>query len=111
MTDLSNQRCKPCTGATPALSVERVTELLRDVAGYAYESATKSIARTYPFENYYQTLAFVNAVAWIAHTEDHHPDLEVFYNRAVVRWSTHAIKGISENDLICAAKVNRVFEP
>jgi 4a-hydroxytetrahydrobiopterin dehydratase len=55
-------------------------------------------------------MAFVNAVAWVAHREDHHPDLEVSYKRCRVRYSTHAIGGLSENDFICAAKLNALLE-
>ena len=62
-------------------------------------------AKAWSFKNYYETLAFVNAVAWIVHGEDHHPDLSVGYNRCRVEFSTHSIGGISENDFICAAKI------
>ena len=68
--------------------------------------AGKAIARSFKFENYYQTISFVNAIAWIAHREDHHPDLAVGYNRCMVAFSTHSVGGLSENDFICAAKVD-----
>ncbi|EGQ63942.1 pterin-4-alpha-carbinolamine dehydratase, partial [Acidithiobacillus sp. GGI-221] len=61
------------------------------------------------FKNFYETMAFVNAVAWISHREDHHPDLELGYNRCVVHYSTHAIGGLSENDFICAARVDALL--
>ena len=64
----------------------------------------------YSFKNHYQVLAFVNALAWISHREDHHPDLAVGYNTCRVAYVTHAIKGLSENDFICAAKVDALFE-
>jgi len=67
------------------------------------------LVKLYPFKNYYETMAFVNALAWIAHREDHHPDIEVGYNRCHVRFSTHSIKGLSENDCICAAKINALL--
>ena len=70
----------------------------------------KEIARTYKFKNYYETMAFVNALAWIAHREDHHPDLLVGYNRVQVRFSTHSIGGLSENDFICAAKIDALSD-
>ena len=69
----------------------------------------KVLVKTYHFLNYYETMAFVNAVAWIAHRENHHPDLEVGYKECCVRYSTHAIGGLSENDFICAAKVDRLL--
>jgi 4a-hydroxytetrahydrobiopterin dehydratase len=64
------------------------------------------IQRNFRFKNYYQTIAFVNALAWVAHHQDHHPDLEVGYNRCVVHYSTHSAGGLSENDFICAARID-----
>jgi len=69
------------------------------------------ISKTYSFENYYQTIAFVNAAAWMTHREDHHPDLTVSYNSCRVTYTTHAINGLSANDFICAAKVDALFIP
>ena len=66
----------------------------------------KGIQRTFRFKNYYQTIAFVNALAWVAHAEDHHPDLAVGYNRCTVNYSTHSVGGLSENDFICAARID-----
>jgi len=68
-----------------------------------------SIEKTFSFKNYHETIAFVNALAWVCHTEDHHPDLSVSYNRCVVRFNTHSVGGISINDFICAAKVNALL--
>ena len=85
------------------LSAEQVAERLKVLGGW--ELAGGEIAKTYRFENYYQTMAFVNAVAWLAHRADHHPDMEVGYNRCRVRYSTHSVGGISESDFICAAQV------
>jgi len=59
--------------------------------------------------DYYQTIAFVNALAWVAHAEDHHPDIEAGYNRCLVRYSTHAIGGLSDNDFICAARIDALL--
>ncbi|MBA4108212.1 MAG: 4a-hydroxytetrahydrobiopterin dehydratase [Leptothrix sp. (in: Bacteria)] len=62
--------------------------------------------RTFSFKDFHATMAFVNAVAWIAHDQDHHPDLAVSYNRCTLRWSTHSVAGLSLNDFICAARVD-----
>jgi 4a-hydroxytetrahydrobiopterin dehydratase len=78
--------------------------LLRSAPGWASDEA--SIARTFTFKNHYETMAFVNAVAYISHREDHHPALEVGYKTCVVRYTTHAAGGLTENDFICAAKVD-----
>ncbi|MEN9543672.1 MAG: hypothetical protein RLZZ598_505, partial [Pseudomonadota bacterium] len=77
---------------------------LQMVSGWAL--AGGSIERTYRFANYHQTIAFVNALAWIANREDHHPDLSVHYDRCVVRFNTHSVGGISLNDFICAAQLD-----
>jgi 4a-hydroxytetrahydrobiopterin dehydratase len=105
-TNLSGKKCTPCHGGTPALSAERANRLLAGLPGW--QSNGKEISRTFSFKNYYETMALVNAIAYIAHREDHHPDLEVGYNKCVVRYSTHAVGGLSENDFICAAKVNKL---
>lgn len=106
--ELSDKTCKPCEGGVPPMQAAEIQRMLKDLSGW--ELAGKEIARTFLFENYYETMAFVNAMAWISHREDHHPDLEVSYNRCRVRYSTHAIGGLSENDFICAAKINKLFE-
>ncbi len=70
-----------------------------------------AIERRFSFGDYHHTMAFVNAVAWIAHAEDHHPELQVFYNHCTVRFNTHAVAGLSLNDFICAAKVDALLNP
>ena len=65
-----------------------------------------AIEKTYTFDNYYETISFVNAVAFIANAQDHHPDLSVHYNRCVVRFNTHDVKGLSETDFDCASQVD-----
>ena len=109
-SDLTGKHCKPVTTDTAPLSPSRVQALLGELhAGWASDANGMEIRRTFGFGNYYQTMAFVNALAWIAHTEDHHPDIEVGYNRCHVRYSTHTIGGLSENDFICAAKIDALL--
>ncbi len=69
-----------------------------------------AIQKRFDFADYHRTMAFVNAVAWIAHAEDHHPDVAFGYNRCTLRWNTHSVGGISINDFICAAKVDALFD-
>ena len=107
-TYLAAGKCKPCEGGVAPLREPEIRNLLKQVDGWAYESGR--IVKTYSFKNYYQTMAFVNAAAWISHREDHHPDMTVGYNRCRVEYVTHAIQGLSENDFICAAKLDRLFE-
>jgi 4a-hydroxytetrahydrobiopterin dehydratase len=106
-TELAKRHCKACEPGTPALTSEQVRMLLGDVPGWALRES--HIEKTYRFRNYYETMAFVNAVAWVSHQEDHHPDLEVGYNRCTVRYSTHSVGGLSENDFICAAKLEALM--
>ena len=68
-----------------------------------------AIQKRYEFADYHHTMAFVNALAWVAHAQDHHPDLLVSYNRCTVRFNTHSVGGISVNDFICAAKVDALL--
>ncbi len=109
MTELVSKTCKPCEGGTKPLTPQAAKALLQQTSGWEINEGGDEIVRTYEFKNYYQTMAFVNALAWVAHREDHHPDIEVGYKRCRVRYSTHAIGGLSENDFICAAKINALI--
>jgi 4a-hydroxytetrahydrobiopterin dehydratase len=104
MTELVDKNCTHQDG--PALSPTAAESLLGQLDGWNLCDDGNSVHRTFEFKNYYRTMAFVNAVAWIAHREDHHPDLAVGYNRCAVRFSTHSVGGLSENDFISAAKID-----
>ncbi|HSW71360.1 MAG TPA: 4a-hydroxytetrahydrobiopterin dehydratase [Gammaproteobacteria bacterium] len=107
MTNLTQKSCKPCEGGVPPLGKEEIQTLLKQIPAWKVDSTgVRSIERLFEFKNHYHTMAFVNAVAFISHKENHHPDLEVGYNKCLVRYRTHAINGLSENDFICAAKVD-----
>jgi len=106
--DLVSKKCKPCEGGVAPLTEPEIRNLLKQLDGWEY--ANGRIAKSYAFKDYCQTMAFVNATAWISHREDHHPDLTVGYNRCRVEYLTHAIGGLSENDFICAAKLDKLFE-
>jgi len=106
MTDLVTRHCKPCEGGTPPLTRAQAETLLAQVPGWTLSADTKTLERRFSFKNYYETMAFVNAVAFVAHREDHHPDLEVGYNACLIRFSTHSVGGLSENDFISAAKID-----
>ena len=101
---LAQAHCIARRGAEHRLSEARVRELLPQIPGWDVVEDGHAITRTFTFANSYETMAFVNALAFVAHREDHHPDLGVHYNRCVVRFSTHDVCGLSENDFICAAK-------
>jgi 4a-hydroxytetrahydrobiopterin dehydratase len=110
MTDLKQQRCAPCEGGIDPLDRGAAENLLSQAKGWTLNDAANEIRRTFNFKNFYETMAFANAVAWVANREDHHPDMELSYKRCVVRYSTHAVNGLSMNDFICAAKVNALID-
>ena len=109
MTDLANRRCEPCDGGVAPLTRAAADELLlRLDPGWALDEKATSLRREFRFRDFYRTMSFVNAVAHVANIEDHHPDLEVGYNYCSVEFTTHSIKGLSDNDFICAAKIDRI---
>jgi 4a-hydroxytetrahydrobiopterin dehydratase len=109
MNELSEKRCLPCEGGVAPLTRPEVERYLKKLHhNWKVNPEATEIERIYTFTGFHDTMAFVNAVAWIAHQENHHPDLEVGYSRCRIRYSTHAIGGLSENDFICAAKVDRL---
>jgi 4a-hydroxytetrahydrobiopterin dehydratase len=108
MNELARKKCKPCEGGVAPLGADQVRPMLKGLDGWALEGG--EIVKTYRFKNYFEAMAFVNAAAWISHREDHHPDMLVGYNQCRVAYVTHAIGGLSENDFICAAKLDALFE-
>ena len=110
MTDLSEKHCVPCEGGISPLTREESERYLDNWAkGWELSSDAKEIRRDFKFKGFQGTMFFVNAVAWVAQQEGHHPDLEVGFNHCLVRYTTHAIGGLSENDFICATKVNKLI--
>lgn len=108
MNELMDKKCLPCEGGVPPLSSEKILELLKQTPGWMVILDNKAITKRFEFKNFARTMAFVNAVAFIATQEDHHPDVEFGYNYCRITYTTHAIDGLSENDFICAAKIERL---
>ncbi len=105
--ELHDRHCKPCEGGVEPLSPKAATAMIEQLEnGWALSADGKEISRDFSFGGFYKTMSFVNAVAWIANAENHHPDLELGYGHCLVRYTTHAIDGLSENDFICAAKID-----
>jgi 4a-hydroxytetrahydrobiopterin dehydratase len=105
--ELAAKKCVPCEGGVPALSLAEATALRDQLhADWKIAVDAKSLKREFKFKDFYRTMSFVNAVAHIANVEDHHPDLEVGYGYCNVTFATHSIGGLSQNDFICAAKVD-----
>jgi len=109
MTELAARKCKPCEGGIAPLAREAAQELLQQISSaWTLSENARAIRREFRFRDFYRTMSFVNALAHIANIEDHHPDLEVGYNYCNVTFTTHAIRGLSENDFVCAAKVDLI---
>lgn len=107
--ELAEQKCKPCEGGMEPLTREQSEELLAGLdPAWSLGSDGLTISRSFEFPAYSRALGFANAVAWIAITEGHHPVLTIEYGRCGVSYTTHAINGLSDNDFICAAKVDRL---
>src|SRR5438046_375859 len=105
MTELTKIRCIGCEGEIPALTLDEVQHYLTELRDWRMNEDGKSISKRYTFKGFYKTIAFVNAIAWIANQENHHPDLQVGYNYCEVKYTTHAVDGLTKNDFICAAKI------
>ncbi len=102
---LTDKICVPCSGDTPPLKQSEIQKLLKQIKSGWKVLDNVRIQKKFKFNSYPETIAFVNKVALIAQEEGHHPDLQVHYYDVVVEFSTHAIKGLSENDFIMAAKI------
>jgi 4a-hydroxytetrahydrobiopterin dehydratase len=110
LVPLAHARCAPRRGSEHRLTEASIRDLLGQLPGWALAENGHALTRTFAFKDYYRTLSFVNALAHIANAEDHHPDLSVHYDRCVVRFSTHDVGGLSENDFICAAKADALVK-
>ncbi len=109
MSELAARRCKPCEGGVAPLTPTEAQRLLAELSGsWTLTADSRALRREFRFRDFYRTMSFVNALAHIANIEDHHPDLEVGYNYCRVSYTTHAIRGLSENDFVCAAKVDLI---
>ncbi len=108
MTKLLQLQCQPLEGGKP-MSEAEFASYLREVRGWTLHDG--AIEKTHRFANFHETMAFMNALAWICHMQDHHPDVTLGYDRCVVRFNTHSVGGISINDFICAAKVDALLPP
>jgi 4a-hydroxytetrahydrobiopterin dehydratase len=110
MTELTEKHCKACEGGVDALDSSRIQALLAQVEGWQLSEDSQSIQRRFEFKGFYKTVAFINAMAWIANQEGHHPDFSAGYNFCEVTFTTHELGGLSENDFICAARVNALLD-
>jgi 4a-hydroxytetrahydrobiopterin dehydratase len=109
MSKLSERKCAPCHGDMKPLTAARAATLRKTLdAAWIISADSKSLQRAYKFKDFYRTMSFMGAVAHIANSEDHHPDVNLGYNYLNLTFTTHAIGGLSENDFICAAKLDQL---
>ncbi len=109
-SDLSSRHCESCEGIGAPLTADQVHHLMSQLAkGWDVSNDNRMLKKSFAFKNFYETMAFVNALAWIANLENHHPDLEIGYNYCHVSFMTHALNGLSHNDFICAAKTDNLL--
>jgi len=109
-SDLSSKHCKSCEGIGSTLNEEQIGNLMPQLhEKWQLNDSKTKLTRSFSFKNFYETMAFVNALAWIANKENHHPDLEIGYNYCQVNFMTHALKGLTQNDFICAAKTDQLI--
>jgi len=111
LNDLKNKRCKPCEGGICPLDNDHSLLNLTQLPGWQLAKDGKSIVRMIEFDHFLATMSFINAMAFMAEQQGHHPDFSAGYHYCKVRYTTHAIGGLSENDFICAAKINGLLEP
>ncbi len=108
MTNWAQKRCMPCEGGVKPFTPEEAKKHLSSLPGWNLSEDGKAIRKEYKFKNFREVITFFNRIAPIAEEENHHPDLKVSYSRVQAELSTHAIKGLSENDFILAAKFDAV---
>lgn len=107
---LENRHCRPCEGNAEALQHEDAIQYLKQIAGWKLAEDGASIVRKLKFRDFSGTMLFISAMAYVAEQQGHHPDFSAGYNYCEIRYTTHAINGLSENDFICAAKINNLLE-
>ncbi len=108
-TDLATQHCQPLKGKQHLLPSEKVAELMPQLPGWKLSDDRMAIIKDYKFDDFRQTLGFINAVGFMANHEDHHPDIEAGYGHCQLLWSTHDVGGLSMNDFICAARADNLL--
>lgn len=108
MMDLIKKKCVPCEAGAAPLTKEEAEKYMQQVKDWHLSGDAKHISKEFRFENFLEAMAFANKITIVAEEEGHHPDLSISWGRVGVELSTHAIKGLSENDFIVAAKIDRI---
>lgn len=108
MKDLLNKKCIPCEGGVKPLERGDAQDYTDEVFGWVLKEDAKSISKEFKFQDFVESVDFIDRVADIAEEEGHHPDIHIFYNKVLLELSTHSIGGLSENDFIVATKINNL---
>ena len=108
-TPLASRHCQTRTGMEHKLPAADTDILLPQLSGWSLDMDGKSLVKDFRFTDFHHTLGFINAVAFIANQENHHPDIEAGYNHCRLRWWSHDVGGLSLNDFICAARVDALL--
>jgi len=109
MSYWTEKKCQDFNDSTVAIAKNDALDLLQALTDWELSTDGKSISRRYSFKNFKQTMFFVNAVAFVVEREGHHPDVTLGYNYCNVLFTTHELGGLSDNDFICAAKINQLL--
>lgn len=111
MNDLSKKSCQSCEGIGSRFTQNEINEhLIKVHKNWNHDKKNRCITRHLHFKNHFEVVAFVNAVAWISHSENHHPSMVIHYANCEISYSTHALDGLTENDFICASKVDALLQ-
>jgi len=108
MNPLINKQCRAYSSNESPLNLYEVELLRQHTPQWQYCATENELCRTFKFKDFHQTMAFINQVADVAHEHNHHPDIELSYNRCKLRYSTHTVNGMTENDFICAYQINQI---
>jgi 4a-hydroxytetrahydrobiopterin dehydratase len=109
MEPLNQKKCEACEGIGQALTQEQIKNLMPQLhSGWEIKASPDRLVKRFQFKNFYHTMGFANALAYLANQENHHPDLSLGYNYCEVNWTTHALNGLSMNDFICASKTDKL---
>ena len=110
-SDLSSKKCLPCEGGIDALNKQDAEKFMSKIhKDWILSEDNKSILRELKFKNHYEVISAINLIAWISHKEDHHPEVTFGYSNLSIKFFTYAIDGLSENDFICAAKIDNAMK-
>ena len=105
---MTEQDASGCSHSAALLSAEDIKSALVDLPGWEYDAQQKVLTKRFDFKGFYKTMAFVNAVAWVANKQQHHPDMQIGYNYALINWQTHAADGVTKADITCATLIEQM---